>query len=274
MRKALVLAAAVVLTSVGTAQASAILSDSFSYADNAALAAKWTGAATVVPGLTFGSLTTSGGAISLNNSDASSAAVAVTGAQLWTSFLVRQDTPPESNEWGDANVVKSYFTDSAGANGKFAYIPLSKKQYQSSVNYVSLGATDGGAGSPQLLLNVGTTYLVIGSVEVNGALWTTHYDKMWLFDQAAFANFLTAGGTEGQLDANTLSKAITDDGSWGTNTVNAGDLLHLSSTVGTATFDEYRSGTSLGDVIVVPEPASLGLIGAASVALLRRRKRC
>jgi hypothetical protein len=96
---------------------------------------------------------------------------------------------------------------------------------------------------------------------------------MWVFDQTAFDAFLVAGGTASELDAYAITKAVATESSWGSPQVVAGDLLHLVSTNGTATFDEYRSATTLGEVLPVPEPTLAGGLGACSAGLLVRRRR-
>ncbi len=113
-------------------------------------------------------------------------------------------------------------------------------------------------------LTVGTTYLVVARFYSNAnEAWGTKYNSidLWLNPNlAGTTGFLgTCQATSdpylspGQVDGIRLQQFNADNG----------DLVK---------FDEYVIGESWGDV-VVPEPASIAILGLGGMALLRRRNR-
>lgn len=257
------------------APASVYLADSFSYADGTALASQWTGSGTLTAGLSFAELSTSGGALQLTNATVSRPAAAVPlYTPMWTSFLVRQDTAIADSTWGDTNKVGAFFTNADGTNARYQYLPLNARVW-GNVNATCASAGTFADASPGLRITAGQTYLVLGYIDhVGMGNWTSLTVSMWMYNESAFASFLAAGGTAANLDSTALAKATSTASTWAFTGINAGDLLNLRSTVGKATLDEYRSGTTLADVVVVPEPGMIvtATLLAGGMALTRRRR--
>ncbi len=70
------------------------------------------------------------------------------------------------------------------------------------------------------------------------------------------------------FDINTATPTSTSSGDFSFQTL----VFVAPSSTNEVRFDKIVLGSNIGDVIPVPEPASLGLLGAMSLGLLRRRR--
>lgn len=213
-------------------------------------------AATVVAGLTYGSLDTSGNAISLNVNGAKRTAADATGLAFnydgtkagtghvaWVSFLIRKDSTDAGN--GGLNLPNTYAYQAGQTigivNGTFR----------------SMGVDSGVAPA----LNQ-THFLV------------TKFD--WSGGAKPLVTFFVdpAPGSVAPLDASGTSGLTPNNFGWGggsaaTSFDGNADLAFRGNGY---SVDEVRFGNTYADVAPIPEPAGLALIGLAVPALLRRRK--
>lgn len=123
-------------------------------------------------------------------------------------------------------------------------------------------------------LNAGTNYLLVTEYAITGANITSA--TLYVFDQASYANYL-ANSTLANADANLATYSLfslTDSQS-----ISLTNFDYLQFSIGggpTGVIDDYRLGTSIGDVVnVVPEPGTvtMAMVGMfATVGLLRRKR--
>ncbi|GHC05652.1 hypothetical protein [Cerasicoccus arenae] len=142
------------------------------------------------------------------------------------------------------------------------------------------------SGSQAISLN--QNYLMVNSFS-NVGLAGGGTANTWMFDEVSFDNWQSNGGLEVDLDtyalfstSNSSSSTIVFDStksmristsefsidfnSGATSYDNIGEL--------TVTYDEVRYGTTLGDVVVVPEPSAYALaVGCIVLAVIVRRRR-
>ncbi len=275
--RTLVISLATGLLGSSVSSASVYFSDGFDYADSTAMTANWTGNGTLVDGLSFSNIATSGKAVQMNNATVSTpfGTAVGGGATMWTSFLVRQDTTPVDTTWNNGNFVSSYYTESDGNNTMYRLAPLQANQWGS---YDTKVATywDVEATSPSYQLTTGQTYLVVAKVENLGhGNWSDGAIKMWTLTETGYSGFLAAGASEAVLGSYSADYAEHINQTWAIPGISSTHLLNLQSSIGKATFDEYRVATTLVEVIPqpVPEPSTTVLLGLGAVALLRRRSR-
>jgi hypothetical protein len=229
---------------------------------------------TVVSGLTFGSLVTSGNALEVTQSSA-------TFSSGYISRGITATATADNTLWGAAlynyashsGQVNQAIGIDSGPGYETALIPNRGWNTYPSVAY---GDNDDSFFdvSPRGD-NAGTTYLFIGKWTNIGGDADTSTAEGWMFDLAAFNSLVAAGITEANLDTYAISQTAPLTGT----TVPVTDQdLNLGGTIGaggdiTATMDEIRFGDDLGSVIPVPEPATMGLLGLGGLALLRRRRK-
>jgi hypothetical protein len=132
-------------------------------------------------------------------------------------------------------------------------------------------------------LAAGTTYLLVGKYTGTSGTSLTNA-TVYFFDQAAYTAYLTAAqATPANADALLGSNALfsLSDSTGGTN-LSTFSFLQFSIGGGpTGTFDEFRMGTDVGDVVnltaaAVPEPASaasLAAVAALGAVAFRRKRR-
>jgi hypothetical protein len=235
-------------------------------------------------GLTFGAnhLPVSGGAVRLSSptgttSSLLGAALDVGGAQtgtLWSSFLVNLTSKSNAgNATAQARVSDIQAGATGTANNRLNTLGDAFGTAGTAIAYSGSGSTTTGATT----FTVGSTYLMLSqftNVGTAGGGTAT----LWVFDVAGYDNWLTLGGgleaNLGTYDLSSQSHSFTTQADFGD-----GDFFVLAASnasgataVQTVVYDELRWGTSLGNVVAVPEPSTAAVLGGLAVlALLRRR---
>jgi hypothetical protein len=238
---------------------------------------------TVSSGLTFGSnFATSGGSISVTGATAVAAATLAIGGTpytgtLYNSYLV-QITNRSTAAAGDGSAARvASATDQTGERF-VAYADSRNSSTQVAVGYDG-GAANSTAAGNSLVTSPTTTYLIIARFTGVGSTGTSQTASIFAMTQAQYENFLGLGGTEAVLDGlSVVAGGLTGLTAKGTDTGSVtegfatGNFVHFVSVANTAKFDELRYGSTLADVIPVPEPGA-GALGILGAALLMRRRR-
>ena len=236
-------------------------------------------------GLTFGAnyLPVSGGAVRLSSptgttSSLLGATMSVGGAQtgtLWSSYLVNFTSKSNAgNATAQARVSDIQVGATGTANNRMNALGDGFGPLGTAVTYSGSGVTTAGATT----LTVGNTYLILSqftNVGTAGGGTAT----LWVFDVAGYDNWLSLGGG---LEANLGTYDLTSQSHTSTTQADFGDgdFFHFAASnasgataVQTVVYDELRWGTSLGNVVAVPEPSAVASVigGLGMLALLRRR---
>jgi hypothetical protein len=238
-------------------------------------------------GLTFGAnyLPVSGGAVRLSSptgttSSLLGAQISVGGAQtgtLWSSYLVNITT--KSNA-GNATAQARVSDVQAGAAGTQNNRMNSQGDgfvggvLGTAVTYSGSGATTSGATT----LTVGNTYLMLSQF-TNAGTAGGGTATLRVFDLAGYNDWLTLGGgleaNLGTYDLSTQTHSFTTQADFGDGDffVFAASNASGATAAQTVVYDELRWGTSLGDVVAVPETNTVASLagGLAMLVLLRRR---
>ena len=239
-------------------------------------------------GLTFGANYTasaSTGAVRFSTTSASDgnggsailAAVltASTTGTLWSSYLVtfssRINNPSAS--------ATSRLSDSATAGTAAYFVAAADSntvQDRPAVTYET-----GTQANSSFTTSLNTTYIIISKYDNVGTALGTGTANLWLFNLAGYNNWVAGGSVEANLGS-FASGSATDTASTGTFNFNNTRFIQFSMFAGsnailgtyTATYDELRYATTLGEVLTVPEPGAAGLLvlGAGGFALFRRRR--
>lgn len=239
-------------------------------------------------GLTFGALTTSGGSIS------SAASVTAVGSAklslntyvgtLWSSYLVSFSSISNASV-GDGALTR--VANDASNNGERfnsyadSRIPSGSPTTNVGISYNA--ASNVTVGSTSLSIN--TTYIIISKyTNVGSAINAgTGIGTLYALSLSQFGSFLSAGGTEAYLNSATVGTGSSDVTGRVSNTNSVSSTYLFQSgayaqfvNVGDGvTFDELRYGSTLTDVVPVPEPGVLGLasLGALAAFLSLRKNR-
>jgi hypothetical protein len=225
-------------------------------------------------GLTFGSnyLTTTGGSLYQTASGTSSYTVLVAdisatvseSTTIWSSFLVQIE---EFSTEGAVKVRLRY--DDNGTTRFLSTVDASGDSQNTAVGY------DSSETESSSSLTAGITYLVLSSYTNVGDSEGGDATQ-WIFTLDGYESWLsTGGGLEDTLSDYAYS-TITDSGTTKSFATQINFVLGGSGTgTESAYIDELRYGSSLSDVIAVPELATfalfLGLFSGA-VLLVRRRR--
>ncbi len=232
-------------------------------------------------GLSFGSsyLSSSGGALNQRSYIGGSS---VTGAQLdtsavsgelWGSFLFRYDNVGgistasyiRLNTGLNSGSATDWFTSSSDISGS---------SQQPAISYDGGTNTSSSSGYTQ-----GTTYLMLSKfTNVSAALsgGSPGVASQWFLTQSGYENWLAAGGEEADLSTYATGTATSTATS---GTYDFSDYLQYvaystSNPSASIFIDEVRYGTSMGDVIAIPEPSTFillfGEMALLGLALHRR----
>lgn len=186
------------------------------------------------------------------------ATVATPVGTYWYSFLFNpvDSTAPGNGGRGTFNIM--YSTSSTnGQNG--AGLRLDNANGGADLQFKALSSTGGTSASIITVAGgYGQTYFIVGRIDITAGgstnrLWVNPTDNMVPLDSASISISMDATQTA------TLRPSL------------AGRMFGTGA--GSALFeDEVRIGTTVNDVMLIPEPsaAALGLLGLAG--LLRRRR--
>ena len=222
-------------------------------------------------GISFGSLVTSGGAITFSAAT-NVASIGITsttsGTTLWGSYLARLNSTSNTSAQGvdirlnsstTSSSTAAFFRSDADSRGTSGTGP--------AVSY------DNGMGSAAAGLNTATNYILISKFAGLGGT-TGGTATIWALNSDQFEAFVTAGRTEDFLaNSGNVTATATSSQSGGVARVWNGMFFEIVTGGTTGTLDEFRYGETLLEVTPVPEPASLSLLGAGSLLFLRRRRK-
>lgn len=242
-------------------------------------------------GLTFGSLLTSGGALSSSSSTAvATVRLDLSGGDhtgtLWSSYLVRFAASPASGSTNYA-YLRALETTNATSEHFASYADSRYKSPDSTEVGVSYGA---GSGSDSVALGGATlagntTYILISRFTNVGTPLSSENPGVattWALTEAQFEAFVEAGRSESYLDSGSIGSTFTAKATSlkttpGTYTFKKDSYVSLlASGLAGTTLDEMRWGGTLADVTPIPEPASLALLaglGGLGIVAFRRRHR-
>ena len=248
------------------------------------------GESNIVPGLSFGPLVTSGNAFQMSDrlppasGDRYNVASATIGATttestIWHSHLVQfevHDEEAENNSenpnsrWQSRVSVHDGQHSRTDAPAQFGF-SATRDGSTSEGRIQMAGTTDGGEA-----LDFGVPYLVVAKLtglHDDGEDVTKTAD-MWVLSLDDYLEVVAAGFDETALDDNnqfTISRSVTNDdeiGLMGELNIHTIDWTEQNFF---PIYDEIRFATTLQSAII-PEPASLALLGAGGLLLLRRRR--
>lgn len=275
--------------SIGISYASAalLIEESFEYSNGALAGNGGTGfssawstgsgtAGTVVDGLTFQGLETSGGAVQVSGTGTTLTAlnrtvgVTSTGTEIWGSYLFQSVTTPVSQAGGAGSTWDVRFKHEGGSTNKYRVIPFNGDAASATVGH-SGTIYDPTTAAPAIY--DGTTYLFVSRLTTMTA--STKTLELWIFDTAGFGIAQSAGLTVASLTANVITGGYIVYSNYTSSAmISNGDVLQLANYMGAGTgsyiVDELRYGNTLLDVVPasIPEPSSIALIVSLSAALV------
>jgi hypothetical protein len=244
----------------------------------------------LVTGLTFSNLVTSGQAVSFNDTPANSVASARLALQsnyngpLYSSYLVNlSGKGTGSNNGFEIRIAN----DDASGGARFRTFADTRTGTSNvpGVDYQGPN-TDGIADSTGPVLTNGTTYLIVGSFTRAGqgltsgspgvgtmyAFTTSQFDYMMgQSDPTAYLESLTAENIG--TGANQISAFARETVTSNTHSFSNGNRLQWVNVKDNGTVDEIRFGSDFLSVVPIPEPASAAFASFAVAALSFRRKR-
>jgi hypothetical protein len=231
-------------------------------------------------GLTFSNMSVSGGSALYSSNSGLGAALGFnysgsnyTGT-LYTSYLVQFSTAVNS-----ASTTNMRVNTSASSGASTAYFQSLADNASGTVVGNGYGSTVSGS---TYTLATNTTYLVIGIFTNTGTALSTSnkgIGKTYVLTASQYDWFNANGGlSDAALAAASVGTGNDTVTAYATSTVNTGTYSLLTSsgiqmalgnaaTTETATFDELRLGSTLSDVIAIPEPSSVALFGLALFGL-------
>ncbi len=293
IRRAAAAAVATAALAASTSSAAILLSESFDYAPGAlagnnggtGFSSAWStevgsavtgGSSSVVAGsIAFSDYATSGNKLVMDmgtvsgftsiTSSRESAAAASTG-DLFTSFLYQAGSFSSNS----SRTAELRFEDPSIKFGSAA------KGSGTATAEVRYDGVDGDVAGRERFGNLqnGSAFLIItkySNLGVDGAS-----ARLWALNATGYDAISDGGITEAELDTAAFAISVDSQSATTSNVLTSGDLfrigLYSSQTPFSASFDEFRAGTSLADVTAVPEPASaVAVVGLAGLLLGRRR---
>lgn len=237
-------------------------------------------------GMTFGSLSVSGGALTFDRTSGSAAVIAgkmalltPAGSTVWNSYLINITTAQAASGDGFHSRIA---TDTSTGGIHFQTFPDNRggtASTEAGVRYADTAVTAGAS------LSTGIDYFILGSFTNVGSAPTVGSPAvatMYAFNLAQFGKLmeaadrnaylasLTQGGGESQATIK-VSQTLTSGSS---QTFISGQFAHLVAVGMTGKVDELRWASDLDSAIPVPEPgmASLGLLAFITAAFRRKRR--
>lgn len=235
--------------------------------------------ASIVNGLTFGSMSVSGNALHYFYEDSASGLTgatvtrkitdAVSGGNLWLSYLYQFDVDAVTAPAESALQVRFDTTQPVLRSGINEDTSALFVQYNAAGTKV-ISSTDEAFKDGTTLLMV---YAFYDLGDAGGSQATG-----WALTVSGYESLLSAGLTEANLDVYALASASTSV--TGSITLTADAPFTIAgqkrgvNNVTAFTIDEIKFGTSLADVIAIPEPQALLLLplGALALGVCRRRR--
>lgn len=240
-------------------------------------------------GLTFANIESSGGSLGI-----SSTAVNVAGVQvgavgtvtgdLFVSYLFNK---PNSFSTDAASLVETRINSTISGAAASSYFRLQTNTDNASSNAGAIGYDSTPSAGASLTSN-GITYLVLAkftNVGTELSATTQGTATLWILTEAQYANLLSVGLSEANLNARTVGTTstsvfvkISDTVTSGNYSFGEGSFLQFAATGVTDSnqngrIDEVRIGTSLSDVTPIPEPsAAAALVAGLLVTGFRRRR--
>lgn len=276
---------------IALAHAAILAEDSFDYALGSA-PTTWTGGsgfsgrwnvandaklhASIVTGLTFGSMPVSGNALYCSYSQNAgslgganifrSTDLTASSGELWLSYLFQFDTAASVNSLSGALAVRLDTSVRGGVNETNSGLFV---QYNEAATK-AVSSSDG-------MIKGGTTLLLVFAYDNLGDS-AGSAAKGWALTASGYEALIQAGITISNLDDYAILSVSTSTA----NTITLADPQFVvapsargNGTVMACTIDEIKVGSGIGDVIVaIPESAAASLMLSLSVLALVLRRRC
>jgi len=194
------------------------------------------------------------------NSNRALATTPTTSSSYFMSGLIRGTTVPADGKAGTAGFMPSVAANTfnistgfhMGLHVESGSLKIAAFANNQTFNLLTLS-------TPQLT----TTYQVVLRLDVNAS----GNETLTAWYAANGDTDLTLATNVNQIDIGNIWSSAADLGTFALQVRGGG-----SSSQQIGTFDEMRFGTTLGDVTVIPEPATVGLFAISSAAVLLFRR--
>lgn len=227
------------------------------------------------PTLAYGQLANSGGQLSVpsgagvtayvtTTSALSNAGLLTDGATLWFSFVYSKASGGGTNErsgfaFGTDHLVTS---GTSGANMSNSGNGLGVFTKDKGILPITWNGGGGGVtGTGGSFTNYGDTVTIVGRVVWGATSGDVETLTIWSPDETNLPLNVAGLGTG-------WSKTMAGVDQTAFDTIS----MQQRNSGGAIIYDELRFGASFNDVVVVPEPASLGLLGLGGLLIGRRRR--
>ncbi|MDP0496240.1 MAG: hypothetical protein Q7Q73_08525 [Verrucomicrobiota bacterium JB024] len=248
---------------------------------------------TVSSGLTFSSLSTSGGSALVASTGTTVTLMNRTinangsGTTIWGSYLFQSVDSPYMVANSNGSTWDVRFKNQGGSTSEYQVRPFSSTAGSATLTAnIGSSGSGGGFGAPATAPSIydGSTYLFLSRVQGLGTGSVTM--ELWIFDEAGLAAARVAGMTDEALTSNVIANGYATISLSTSLSISSGDVLQLANysgyspveTVETSYIvDELRYGTTVGDVTPIPEVSEtsfvLGIAISAMLIMKRRRNK-
>ena len=280
---------------VSGASAALLIEESFAYTVGGSLTSQnggtgfsdaWsTGSGTagsVVNGLSFSGLQTSGGAARVSGVGTTTTflnrtiSASFSGDTIWGSYLFSAIDQPQINTGAGGSTWDIRFRNQ-GSEGTSEYRVMPFLGSTTTRNMPGVGYGSSAFAFPASVPDIynGSSFLFLSRITGLGTASETL--NLWILDEAGLAAARSLGLTDAALAANLVANGFISLTYNNTMSITSGDVLQLANYANTGTrsyiVDELRYGTTALDVLPVPEPGSVLLIGLAGIAFATWRNR-